>query len=126
MKPLISSEFAKITSARSPIIPAPTSAGAPFCGPSSLTSVLNRKFRSQKSRIFVTFVPRPPSSPEEHVLHQRNDRERQDQDDQQPNETHGPHHSAVHHHVVHHGKPPGQCCWNDGARRGKRAAFATA
>src|SRR5215468_3451161 len=51
MNPLISSGDAKITSARSPIIPAPTRAGAPFCGPSSLTSVLKRKLRSQKSRV---------------------------------------------------------------------------
>ena len=49
MKPLISSGEAKITSARSPIIPAPTRAGAPVWGPSSLTSVLKRKLRSQKS-----------------------------------------------------------------------------
>src|SRR5215510_6186364 len=56
MKPLISSGPAKITSARSSIIPAPTSAGAPFCGPSSLTSVLKRKFRSQKSRTFPSAV----------------------------------------------------------------------
>jgi hypothetical protein len=56
MKPLISSGDAKITSARSPIIPAPTSAGAPSCGPSSLKSVLNRKLRSQKSRIFPSAV----------------------------------------------------------------------
>src|SRR5262249_27942380 len=51
MNPLISSGDAKITSARSPIMPAGTRAGALFCGPSSLTSVLKRKLRSQKSRI---------------------------------------------------------------------------
>src|SRR2546427_12923359 len=45
MNPLISSGKAKITSARSPIIPAGTRAGAPFWGPSSLTSVLKRKLR---------------------------------------------------------------------------------
>src|SRR6516164_6666898 len=56
IKPLISSGPAKITSARSPIIPAPTRAGAPFCGPSSLTSVLKRKLRSQKSRTFPSAV----------------------------------------------------------------------
>src|SRR6516225_8533798 len=56
MKPLISSGEAKITSARSPIIPAPTRAGEPFCGPSSLTSVLKRKLRSQKSRTLPSAV----------------------------------------------------------------------
>ena len=56
MNPLISSGLAKITSARSPIIPAGTMAGAPFCGPSSLTSVLKRKLRSQKSRVFPSAV----------------------------------------------------------------------
>jgi hypothetical protein len=53
MKPLISSGDAKMTSARSPIIPAGTMAGAPFCGPSSLTSVLKRKVRSQKIANFL-------------------------------------------------------------------------
>src|SRR5687768_9328035 len=43
----ISSGAAKITEARSPIIPAPTMAGAPFGGPSSLESVLKRRLRSQ-------------------------------------------------------------------------------
>jgi hypothetical protein len=56
INPLISLGAAKITSARSPIIPAGTRAGAPFCGPSSLTSVLNRRFRSQKSRLFPSAV----------------------------------------------------------------------
>jgi hypothetical protein len=37
MNPLILSGDVKITSARSPIIPAGTRTGAPFCGPSSLT-----------------------------------------------------------------------------------------
>src|SRR5207237_1975801 len=44
---LISLGSAKITSARSPIIPAATKAGALFSGPSLLASVFNRRFRSQ-------------------------------------------------------------------------------
>jgi hypothetical protein len=51
MKPLISSGDAKITAARSPIMPARKIAGAPFAGPSSLESVLKRRLRSQKLRI---------------------------------------------------------------------------
>jgi len=45
---LISSGAAKITSARSPSIPAGTIAGAPLCGPCSLESVFRRRLRSQK------------------------------------------------------------------------------
>ena len=46
----------KMTSALSPIIPAGTSAGAPFVGPSSLESVLSRKLRSQNFRFFPSAV----------------------------------------------------------------------
>jgi hypothetical protein len=46
MNPLISSGDAKITSARSPIMPAGTRAGASLRGPSSLTLVLKRRLRS--------------------------------------------------------------------------------
>src|SRR5882724_11841211 len=53
---LISSGAAKITEARSPIMPAPTIAGAPFSGPSLLESVLKRRFRSQKSRVLPSAV----------------------------------------------------------------------
>jgi hypothetical protein len=52
----ISPGSAKITSARSPSIPAPTSAGAPFWGPSSPESVLKRRFRSQKSCVLPSAV----------------------------------------------------------------------
>src|SRR5262249_56908162 len=38
IKPLISSGPAKITPSRAPIIPAPRTSGAPFCGPASQTS----------------------------------------------------------------------------------------
>ena len=48
---LISPGSAKMTSARSPIIPARTKAGAFFCGPSSLASVFSRRFRSQNLRV---------------------------------------------------------------------------
>jgi len=45
IKALISSGDAKITSARSPIMPAGTMAGAPFCGPSALrTGEARRNF----------------------------------------------------------------------------------
>ena len=54
--PLISSGPAKITSARSPIIPAPTSAGAPFCGPSGLESVLSRRLRSQSGVAYYRYT----------------------------------------------------------------------
>ena len=47
MRGLISPGSAKITSARSPIIPAPTKAGAFLSGPSPLVSVLIRRLRSQ-------------------------------------------------------------------------------
>ena len=52
----ISSGDEKIMSARSPIIPAPTSAGASLVGPSSLESVLRRRLRSQNLRFFPSAV----------------------------------------------------------------------
>ena len=45
MNLLISSGVAKMTEARSPIMPEPTMAGAPFAGPSLLESVLKRYCR---------------------------------------------------------------------------------
>jgi uncharacterized cupredoxin-like copper-binding protein len=51
MKPLISLGSAKMTSARSPIIPAPTKAGAFLSGPSALASVFKRRLRSQNLRV---------------------------------------------------------------------------
>src|SRR6516165_3717363 len=53
---LISSGAAKITSARSPIIPAATSAGTPFCGPSFPASVFKRRLRSQNARVLPSAV----------------------------------------------------------------------
>ncbi len=53
---VISSGAAKITEALSPIIPAGMIAGAPFSGPSWLESVLKRRLRSQKARVFSSAV----------------------------------------------------------------------
>jgi len=50
MSGLISLGSEKMTSARSPIIPASTRAGALFSGPSLLASVFRRRFRSQNLR----------------------------------------------------------------------------
>jgi|SRR6516162_297469 hypothetical protein len=64
MNPLISSGTAKITSARSPIIPAGTRAGARFCGPSSLTSArsvrdhLNQSAEIEDAVLINTHVAR--------------------------------------------------------------------
>src|SRR5712664_1750323 len=52
----ISSGAAKITAARSPIMPAGMIAGAPFSGPSLLESVLKRRLRSQKARVLPSAV----------------------------------------------------------------------
>src|SRR5215472_4844699 len=52
MNVLISLGSAKITSARSPIIPALTSPGAFFSGPSPLASVFKRRLRSQNLRVW--------------------------------------------------------------------------
>ena len=54
--PVISAGAAKITAARSPIIPAGIIAGAPFSGPFSLESVMNRRLRSQKARVLPSAV----------------------------------------------------------------------
>jgi hypothetical protein len=51
MNGLISLGSAKITSARSPIIPAPTMTGAFFSGPRPLASVIKRRLRSQNLRV---------------------------------------------------------------------------
>jgi hypothetical protein len=53
---VISAGAAKITAARSPIIPAGMIAGAPLSGPSLLESVMNRKLRSQKARVLPSAV----------------------------------------------------------------------
>jgi hypothetical protein len=47
---------AKITSPRSPIIPALTNAGAFFSGPSLLASVFKRRLRSQNLRVCPSAV----------------------------------------------------------------------
>ena len=47
----ISSGAAKITAARSPIMPAGMIAGTSLSGPSLLESVMKRRFRSQKARV---------------------------------------------------------------------------
>src|SRR4029077_10297646 len=56
MNRLISSGDEKTMDARSPIIPAFTIAGASLSGPSPLESVLKRRLRSQKSRVFPSTV----------------------------------------------------------------------
>src|SRR5207248_3056174 len=53
---VISSGAAKITSARSPIIPAGVIAGVPFSGPSLPESVLRRRLRSQNACVFPSAV----------------------------------------------------------------------
>jgi hypothetical protein len=52
----ISSGAAKITAARSPIMPAGMIAGTSFCGPSLLESVIKRRLRSQKARVLPSAV----------------------------------------------------------------------
>ena len=53
---VISSGAAKITEARSPSMPAGMIAGTPLAGPSLLASVMKRKLRSQKCRVFPLAV----------------------------------------------------------------------
>src|SRR6266849_946477 len=43
---------------------------------------------------------------EEEELRECGDTENKDNSHKEPDETHGPHHSAAHHHVVHHRVPP--------------------
>ena len=50
------SGFAKITVARSPIMPVDTMTGVPTDGPSVLESVLKRRFDSQNGRVLPTAV----------------------------------------------------------------------
>jgi hypothetical protein len=52
----ISSGAAKITAARSPIIPAGMIAGTPPCGPWSPESVMKRRLRSQNARVLPSAV----------------------------------------------------------------------
>ena len=56
INPLMSFGSAKITSARSPIIPAATKAGAFFSGPSLLVSVFKRRLRFQNLRVCPSAV----------------------------------------------------------------------
>jgi hypothetical protein len=59
IKPLISSGVAKITDARSPIIPEPTIAGVPFSGPSPLPIVVRLAVPRRDLVGFAAITNRP-------------------------------------------------------------------